>query len=288
MLLFTASKPEMTAVCKAAMNQDGFGRRVQMEDEIRQIQSILLGMYRDFYGLAESMGINVFLVGGSALGAVRHKGFIPWDDDMDIAMLRNDFEKMERFFAKTQNQWNAYQYIPVENELHPNAPVGHFYRIDQAKEYGYAHAPKLDIHPLDGVPENRFLQKVQNIAAKIYYLYVYNLPTKNKGRLMRQTTRLILFLTPDRLRRFLLMKLKKLITRWNTGTEKEICSLFGVAGYEKEKMTRDIVLPARLCVFEQCEFKVFHRVEDYLTSRYGDYRKLPPEEERAPAGGVWH
>ncbi len=259
-----------------------------MEDEIKQIQSILLDMYRDFYSLAESMGIDVFLVGGSALGAVRHKGFIPWDDDMDIAMLRNDFEKMERYFAKNKNRWNAYRYIPVENNIHPSAPVGHFYRIDQAKKYGYAHAPKLDIHPLDGVPENRFLQKIQNIASKVYYLYVYNLPTKNKGRLMHQATKLILFLTPHRLRRVLLRKCKRLITRWNTGAEKEICSLFGVAGYEKEKLARDTILPARPCTFEQCEFKVFHRAEEYLTSRYGDYRKLPPKEERIPAGGVWH
>ena len=63
--------------------------------DIRALQLVLLEMYKDIAKLCDEEGITLFLGGGSCLGAVRHKGFIPWDDDLDLMLLRADYEKID-------------------------------------------------------------------------------------------------------------------------------------------------------------------------------------------------
>ena len=75
-----------------------------MENGLKELQQRLLEMLSAFWDFTEKNGLTFFLVGGSALGAVRHQGFIPWDDDVDIAMMRGDFERMEQLMAQQQNQ----------------------------------------------------------------------------------------------------------------------------------------------------------------------------------------
>lgn len=258
-----------------------------MESGLEKLQGRLLEMYDAFSGLAEKEHLTVFLVGGSALGAVRHQGFIPWDDDIDAAMLRADFERMEHILAARDNRIGEFRYLPAENETYPDAPVGHLYDGRVVDRKGYRGAVKIDIHPLDGVPESGILRKVQNISSKIYYLYVYHHPAKNKGRLMRFLTRLILLATPECMRRGLVKRLKKRITAWNSGDVRAVCSLFGEAGYAREILPVSVVQPPRSITFASREYKTFHEVERYLSQRYGpDYMELPPVEERRPRHGT--
>lgn len=257
-----------------------------MYPELKELQNGLLEMYQCFYDLMEQERLDVFLVGGSALGAVRHQGFIPWDDDMDVAMLRADFERMEWLLAERNGKIGVYQYLPAENEVYPDAPIGHLYDTRIVKKHGYDRTPAIDIHPLDGVPERGILRKMQNILSKVYYLFAYNHPTKNKGSAMRAMTGAILAVTPERLRRTYLKGAKKFITRWNRQDMTHICSLFGEAGYTREILPYGMVVPARRISFENREFKTFADIEGYLAGRYGDYMTLPPEEERQPLHGV--
>ncbi len=251
------------------------------------LQERLLEMYDAFTEVMEEARLDVFLVGGSALGAVRHKGFIPWDDDIDTAMLREDFEKMEQIMAARGNVIGEFRYLAAENRIHPDAPVGHIYDGRMADRAGYAGAARIDIHPLDGVPGGAFLRKVQHTASRLYYLFAYNHPAKNKGRLARWATKLILAVTPEFLRKKYVRGLKKVITSWNSRTEKEVCSLFGEAGYRKEIIPYGIVRPARTVEFASREYTTFYDVEAYLRQRYGeDYMQLPPPKERTPRHSV--
>lgn len=68
--------------------------RVLSEQDIHDVQQALLGMMDDFDALCRRNGLQYFLTGGSALGAVRHHGFIPWDEDIDIIMPRADFDRL--------------------------------------------------------------------------------------------------------------------------------------------------------------------------------------------------
>ena len=68
--------------------------RVMTDDESRAVKAILVEMLTDLYELCNTHNLDLILVGGSALGAVRHKGFIPWDDDLDVGLSRQDYDKL--------------------------------------------------------------------------------------------------------------------------------------------------------------------------------------------------
>ena len=234
--------------------------------------------FRDFTG---ERGLSVFLVGGSALGAYRHRGFIPWDDDADLAMMRGDFEKMEEAMARNNNRLGEYVYSPVEHHITPDAPIGYLYKLNKC-EGGYEIAIKIDIHPIDGVPKGSFLKKVQMISALVYYLSVYRLPVKNKGKTINRISRMILKLTPDFMFRFYIRMSKKIFAAWDDTVSREICSLFGIAGYATEVMPREWLMPLKEVDFEGESFLAPQMSDEYLSRLYGDYMQLPPEEKRKP------
>jgi len=251
-------------------------------DKLKEYQHHLIEMLKTFQDFCQQNHIEFFLVGGSALGAYRHSGFIPWDDDIDIAMLREDFEKLEQCMERQNNSLGPLVFSPVEASIIPEAPIAHLFNLEAV--HGEAeHAPKLDIHPLDGVPEGRLQQKLQKILALVYYLGVYHLPTKNRGKAIRFISKTLLFLIPDKLWSVLLRRSKKYFTSWNAAESRNICSLFGVAGYEKEVMPREWIYPLKEHDFEQYQFKVPGDADHYLGRLYGNWQELPPEEQRVPA-----
>ena len=95
--------------------------------ELEGLQQRLVEMLLAFQRFTDDHGLTFFLVGGSALGAYRHQGFIPWDDDVDVAMMRSDFEKMEKLMASEGNRIGEFIYSPVEDHIIPEAPIGYLY-----------------------------------------------------------------------------------------------------------------------------------------------------------------
>ena len=237
-------------------------------------------MFSTFQDFCEDNDIKVFLVGGSALGAFRHQGFIPWDDDIDVAMFREDFEKMEYYMGARGNRLKNLFYSPVEKQIFPDAPIGHLYDIDIVEKV--EDAPKIDIHPIDGVPENRLLRKIQQITSLIYYLGIYHLPVKNKGKFIRIFSKFLLKIIPNKLWKILLKICKYYFTSWPSEGSINICSLFGVAGYQKEIMPLEWLLPLRGCDFDGYKFWVPNNRDKYLERLYGDWRKIPEESKRKP------
>lgn len=254
--------------------------------ELEGLQRRLVEMLLRFREFTDEHGLSFFLVGGSALGAYRHEGFIPWDDDVDIAMMRADFEKMEQLMGKRDNTLGDLKYSPVERHLIPEAPIGYLYDMRHAKK-GWQYTAKIDIHPIDGVPDSWFLRKVQMVSALVYYLSEYRLPVKNKGKKIRSISKVILKLTPDPVFDFYMKVTKRIFTSWNHKETKDICSLFGVAGYKTEVMPRNFLMPLRESPFAGETFLVPGDIHRYLERLYGDYEKLPPKKERFPRHEIY-
>lgn len=149
----------------------------QWVEPLTRYQKYLLEMLLVFDAFCKEHGLPYFLAGGSALGAYRHQGFIPWDDDIDLAMMRPDFERLEQLLAKHDNRLEKYRYSPVEKQIIPDAPIGHLLYLPQG-DYPQNAAPKLDIHPIDGVPDGKAGRTLQRIFVIVHYLSIYRLPTK--------------------------------------------------------------------------------------------------------------
>lgn len=257
-----------------------------MNNGMEELQRQLLQMLDELWKFSQQHSIRFFLVGGSALGEWRHHGFIPWDDDVDIAMMRPDFERLEELMKRQGNRIGEFIYSPVEEAIVPEAPIGHLYDSTHA-ENGYENTAKIDIHPIDGVPENRVMRSLQKIFSLVYYLTVYRLPVKNKGKMARIISKIILALFPNRLLDCFQRCSKRLIVHWDCNRSENICSLFGVAGYDREVMPRSFLEPLRKGDFVGRAFLVPNDSERYLQQLYGDYRKLPPEQERCPVHEIY-
>ena len=253
-------------------------------EELKSYQSYLLDMLKSFDLFCKENEIKYFLVGGSVLGAVRHEGFIPWDDDIDLAMFRPEFEKMEQMMKEKNNyliREREYCYSSVEHQIIPEAPVGHLYYMGKVNK-DLSIAPKIDIHPIDGVPNNIILQRIQCFFSIVNYKSTYRLPTKNKGKSANIISSILVKITPKFLFDFYYKISKKIMTLWKIERSSQICSLFGLAGYANEVMPKEYLYPYKLWTFEDNLYPIPAMEQEYLTKLYGDYTKLPAYEERLP------
>jgi lipopolysaccharide cholinephosphotransferase len=237
------------------------------------MQQKLLEMLICVDKLFKKNNIHYCLIGGSVLGSIRHKGFIPWDDDIDIGILRKDFTKAEELLLKLNN----YIYEPVENHIIRNAPIGQLHYIDDY--YTIVNSPTIDCFPLDRVPNNKLLRKLQFFFVNVYHLCLYRQKSKNRGFFMNFLSGAIIFLSPNKLLDFYQNIAFKIITHWEGNISYDLANIFGDKGY-KEIFDKRMFEELRLEIFEGLLFPIPSNPDIYLTALYGNYMELPPLEER--------
>lgn len=246
--------------------------------EIREVQLAQLEMLREIDRICEKHGIKYSLFAGTALGAVRHKGFIPWDDDLDVIMQREEYGKFlaaapaeldgkfflqkefsehwPMFFSKLRKNNTAYieRYIPKDKETHQGIYV--------------------DIFPCDNLSDNKLLRKLQFFASKVVIaksLYKRGYLTDSaKKKVFMQFCRFL----PARP----FAAIVKLCGRKNT---KMVHSFFGASSkYEKSVYKREWISDTVNMQFEDGSFPVSKHYDALLTTLYGDYMTPLPEKDR--------
>ena len=139
-------------------------------EDLRRIQLLELDILKEIDRIARKNGLHYTLCGGSLLGTIRHKGFIPWDDDIDVSMVREDYDKFfeackrdlnhEKYFAQTMDTDPTYQIafgrILLKNTVFQRAGQEHV-KVNN----GFF----VEIFPRDGLSDNVFIEKLQFILS---------------------------------------------------------------------------------------------------------------------------
>ncbi len=173
-------------------------------EKIKKLKEIELELFKQFVRICEKNSLRYFVVGGTALGAVRHKGFIPWDDDIDVALPRGDYEK----FLSIAQSWlpeNMFLQTYITDKNYPN-PFAKLRRSDtafiekSASRIKMNHGVYIDIFPLDGYSRPGIKGKLFGLKEKILKIsagsvFVSGNISKNKFRAI--VKRAIARLLPD-------------------------------------------------------------------------------------------
>lgn len=247
-----------------------------MEDKLRKFQLEELKMLKALANQLDSVGVQFYLIGGSSIGALRHQGFIPWDDDIDIAIMRRDFDKAEKALVGLDENM---LYDPVEKHVVPDAPLGHVYMNDGRP---LEESPRIDVFAIDNVPDLALLEKVQKLCSLVYHVCVLRRPAENRGKLKRLFTYAICKFCPKFLLDFLQKLAYKGVTKWKDTPTKYVSNIYGVSG-DKEKVPVSFYGTPRYVPFEDTIMPIPEKAEEYNTQIYGNYMEYPPEEQRVPS-----
>ncbi len=280
-------------------NARASGLRQLTEEESVEMKKMLMKMYESVASLCTANGLTLMLCGGSCLGAIRHQGFIPWDDDLDLCMPRRDYECMKELLLQGK-LGDGYEYMFPSKERDALCMFMKIYKrgtkcVEAGNEFtDFPKGLSLDIFPLEGVSENAVQRKLTGILANLLRLsanMVYEV-TYPVSDMTRQLTRMRGWGGVMVKVRKVLGKILSMINhrRWVNAFDTLVCCPkigtylsipTGRKLYAGETLPSEVFLPARTALFEGMEVFVPGDAEKYLTNLYGkNYMQLPPVEKR--------
>ncbi len=246
---------------------------------IEDVKKIQLEILEHVTAFCDKKNLRYTLAYGTLLGAVRHKGYIPWDDDIDIHMPRPDYEKfLELYNRETDGVYRAVSYEIDKNYKMPFAKVHHPSTL--IREFHFkpgVFGIYIDIFPIDGIASPWQATICAQCKRLLFVKSRVFLETMSFGEKMRLAiTKLLLFPVTESL---LLKITRKVALHKEYDACAQVCSLASRTApkeiFPREMFNNLIKLP-----FEGKEYLAVKDYDAYLTSQYGNYMQLPPEEKR--------
>ena len=261
---------------------------------LRKIQLVEVGMLREFIEICDTHNIGYFIAYGTAIGVLRHKGFIPWDDDIDICMTRNDFERFCEVAAR-EPYCNNYEMISGANSDDYLMPEAHW----QFKGTKFVDKPSLsyknpigiflDIFLLDNLADDPKARKRQVrecfLYGKLMMIRTIKHPIVPFGGAAGKIASAALVVMHYLMKilcvskRWLYNKYTAASTRFN-GQETKYVAPFRALAIEDLKLSHDEIYPLKDGEFEGLTVKLANTCEQQLESYYGDYMQIPPPEKQ--------
>lgn len=249
--------------------------------EIRHLQMVILNIMLDIDKVCQRHDIEYYLLGGSALGAIRHKGFIPWDDDLDICM---DTANYNRFIKIAKEELDPQKYFVQERLV--DWPLN-FTKIKLKgtkiiEHEGYADTPDkqgiyVDVFVLDNSPSNKVLQFIQYVLAKIYLCYLISVRTYHSASLIK---RILIFLSFPLKWKPIREAVRWGVEHYNKQETDYLGFFYGRTRFKNSIMARKVYGKPCRVPFEDTLLPVPEQYDEYLTHLFGDYMTPPPIKEQ--------
>lgn len=255
---------------------------------LRKVQLLQLQVASEVRRICDNNGIKYFLLAGTLLGAIRHGGFIPWDDDIDIGMIREDYNKFVNI-AKTELS-EKYFLQNWETDILFALPILKI-RVNGTKFIELSSANinihngiSIDIFPFDNIPDNLILQKWQNVKTYILKRLLYAKSNyifwTEKYTIKKTIFYFLKFISYFVTYKILQKNLFRQMTLFNYDTTQKVVTFGGSYGYRKETLERQWVDNLSVVCFEGEEFLAIKEYDKYLRWLYDDYMTPPPEYKR--------
>ncbi|MBZ5986779.1 LicD family protein [Leuconostoc gelidum] len=258
-------------------------------ESLSQLQKVDTEMLKNIVDIFDQHGIRYFLIAGSLLGAVRHKGFIPWDDDLDIGVPRPDYEKFmshkdewltEHYLAKNYQSDSDYKYY-ITRVYDKRVKVKELRGIDTDVTYA-----SLDLFPIDGTPNNK-LQRELFINKILFYRMLASLANysnidqhRSRGSLEKSFIFIMRFLHTEKWldKNKMYKHIDNLLKKQNYENSLYVGSLMGA--YREKEIFKKSFIGNRL-QYQFDDFNVYGPKDynGYLEHMYGNYMKLPTMEQ---------
>lgn len=248
------------------------------EIEIKKVQLSILDFVADY---CEKNKISYFLGFGTLIGAVRHKGYIPWDDDIDLLMPRPDYEKFVSMFYNENSHYKVFTNDITNSYPYPFAKVSDQRTLlveatnANLKEVGI----NIDIFPIDGIPDNliereRLFGKIIKIKNILFY---WTIPfSSNRARYKNMILKLIKCFDYN----YFVKKMTKFAKMYKYETAKEVAMIVWSSSKSVPNVSKEVFEEYKLEIFEGNKYRIPAGYHEWLTKVYGDYMQLPPEENR--------
>ena len=257
-------------------------KKIELE-ELRVIQMDILSAVHHF---CCKKNIKYSLACGTMLGCARHKGYIPWDDDIDICLLRDDYNRMVKEFPPLLN--DRYKFCTMERDKKWASPYG---KVCNEKTIIYegknSFGINIDVFPIDKVPEDqekwltydklrRLIIRLYSERAGDYYQYHFKKERNIFVNLTVIGVKFILNRVPINIIAKAVDKYAKIYNKSNS--EKVFECVQGI--FLKKPFSCTLFEELILMPFEDREFLAFKNYDEYLTNGFGNWRQLPPVEKR--------
>ena len=254
---------------------------------MNDLQKVEFDLFCCFEEVCRKLNLNYFLVCGSALGAARHEGVIPWDDDFDVGMYREDYNKFmelapallpEGIFLQNYKSDPAFPYVFAKLRNSNTTFVQ-----TMMSNLNMNHGIYIDIFPLDGYPEDVSEQEKLEVQKRRYLRQlncVFRVPNQNlRGRV---STFLFRMLRCHKRAPQILEKYEAMISQYPVEGSKIICN-HGTWYGKRDYIAAEYYGKGSDATYEGKTVRVPEKCDEYLTALYGDWRTPPPPEKRKPS-----
>ena len=257
-------------------------------EDLKMVQKTEVEILEEIIRVCKENNLTYFTYGGTTLGTIRHHGFIPWDDDIDLGMMRDDFERFLEIAPQKLRKGYYLQHFKIDN----NTPTyfakvrkdGTLFVEDNNKHLNIHKGIFVDIMPFDFIPDtdkeminhNRKITRLMSIYGSKSTFVATSERNKTKKVLKDIARKILHVLLIPISKKYLYEKLDIAMRKYNSSPTKRV----GASGLKTSSFFYDDLFPLQPMTFEDVTVMAPHNPDAILSIEYGDYMKLPPIEKR--------